>query len=170
MDRASLIYLRTHLHNRPIETAMIGIGAAADHGAIWMAIGAALAVRDRQRGLRWIAAGGLAPVGILLNYPFKRLIHRRRPDLGLERLGATPSEHSFPSSHAVASFAAATGMAALEPSFAPHLYGLAGLVSVGRPYLGMHYPSDAVVGASYGVIIGLAGRRILRDVRLGGPA
>jgi undecaprenyl-diphosphatase len=33
-------------------------------------------------------------------------------------------------------------------------YGLAAAVCVGRPYLGMHYPSDVLAGAVLGYAIG----------------
>jgi membrane-associated phospholipid phosphatase len=141
---------------------MVRLGALADHGAIWMALGALAAIIDRRHRPQWFLAGALGPVTILLNWPLKRVIGRRRPDLDLERLGVAPSEHSFPSSHAASSFASATAMSGLAPSRAWLFFGLAAVISTGRPYLGMHYPSDVLGGALYGTIVGLLARFLLR--------
>jgi undecaprenyl-diphosphatase len=35
------------------------------------------------------------------------------------------------------------------------LFGLAALIALGRPYLGMHYPSDVLGGALLGTALGL---------------
>jgi undecaprenyl-diphosphatase len=34
-------------------------------------------------------------------------------------------------------------------------FGLALLLALGRPYLGMHYPSDVLAGAALGIALGL---------------
>ena len=36
---------------------------------------------------------------------------------------------------------------------------LAAAIAVGRPYLGMHYPSDVLAGAVLGAALGLASAR-----------
>ena len=40
-------------------------------------------------------------------------------------------------------------------STAAVLFALAALIAIGRPYLGMHYPSDVLAGAVLGVALGL---------------
>jgi undecaprenyl-diphosphatase len=35
------------------------------------------------------------------------------------------------------------------------LFALAALIAIGRPYLGMHYPSDVLAGAVLGTALGL---------------
>jgi membrane-associated phospholipid phosphatase len=162
LDQRSLVYLRTHLHHPVPERMMRSLGLLAGHGVIWIGIGSALAAYDARRRRKWLVAAALAPATILANYPLKRRIARRRPELDLERLGSAPNEHSFPSSHAASSFAAATAMAAIEPSYAAPLLLLATLISVGRPYLGMHYPSDVLGGAGLGIPVGCVAGLLLR--------
>ena len=73
---------------------------------------------------------------------------------GLPPLGGAPSSLSFPSAHAVSSFAVAVAMFRVDPATAAALV-VATAISLGRPYLGMHYPSDVLAGAFIGVAIGL---------------
>jgi undecaprenyl-diphosphatase len=151
-----------HLHHPLPEGMMRSLGLLAGHGVIWVGIGSTLAARDANRRRKWLMAGALAPTTILANYPLKRRIARRRPNLELKRLGSAPNEHSFPSSHAASSFAAATAMVAIEPSYAAPLLLLATLISIGRPYLGMHYPSDVLGGAAFGIPVGCVAGLLLR--------
>ncbi len=97
----------------------------------------------------------LAPVAIGLNYLVKLVVRRPRPVLeGLPPLGGAPSSLSFPSAHATSSFAVATAMTRVEPVGAI-AFLLAFALALGRPYLGMHYPSDVIVGAVIGIALGL---------------
>jgi membrane-associated phospholipid phosphatase len=98
----------------------------------------------------------LGPLAIGLNFGVKLLVKRPRPDLGpgLPPLGGAPSSLSFPSAHATSSFAVATAMTRVEP-VAALAFVLAAALALGRPYLGMHYPSDVLAGAVLGVLIGL---------------
>jgi undecaprenyl-diphosphatase len=73
---------------------------------------------------------------------------------GLPPLGGAPSSLSFPSAHAFSSFAVATAMVRVDPATAGALL-VALALSLGRPYLGMHYPSDVLAGALLGVLLGL---------------
>ena len=61
----------------------------------------------------------------------------------------TPSKLSFPSSHATSSTAALVSMADLTGKKAP----LAGVPAMGfsRLVLGVHYPSDVIVGTLIGL-------------------
>lgn len=71
---------------------------------------------------------------------------------------------SFPSGHAVVSFAAATALADYNPSLALGAYGLAALISYSRMYNGLHYPSDLVAGALLGVGVGKFTRWSLNQI------
>ena len=73
---------------------------------------------------------------------------------GLPPLGGAPSSLSFPSAHATSSFAVATAMVRVDPATAA-AFLVAFALAYGRPYLGMHYPSDVLAGAVLGVLLGL---------------
>lgn len=134
---------------------MRGLGLAGEYGAVWMATGAVSAALDRSRRPRWVAASGVAPVAIVLNYAVKRAVGRKRPVITEHPpLARAPSKLSFPSAHATSSLAAAAALGRVEPRAKVPLHVLAGLICVGRPYLGMHYPSDVLAGATLGAVLG----------------
>jgi membrane-associated phospholipid phosphatase len=157
LDLAVLRFLRTRGHQRPVEGAMKAVGWAGEWGAIWSASSLAAAASDAQRRPRWLATAALPPVAIVANYAFKRAINRERPVIeGFPALGYAASSLSFPSAHATSSVAAATAIGRISPSAKPAAYTLAAVMCIGRPYLGMHYPSDVLVGVLLGRAIGKA--------------
>ena len=134
---------------------MRALGKAGNNGAVWVALGAILAILDGSNREAWIVCAFLAPIAIAFNYAIKLIVKRPRPELeGLPPLGGAPSSLSFPSAHATSSFAVATAMTRVEPLGAL-AFLLALALSLGRPYLGMHYPSDVLAGAVLGVALGL---------------
>ena len=157
LDSRLLYAMRTRGHGRRIESIAKGLGRIGEYGWIWLAIGIVLAIADPDRGEDWLVAGILGPVAIGLNFVVKVIVRRPRPVLeGLPPLGGAPSSLSFPSAHATSSFACATAMTRIAPEAAPEvLFLLAGALAVGRPYLGMHYPSDVLAGVVLGTALGL---------------
>jgi membrane-associated phospholipid phosphatase len=154
-DTSLLRWMRTRGHTPGVEKAMKVVGKAGNNGAVWVVVGAVLAAIDPSRREAWLICAALGPIAICLNYGVKLLVKRPRPVLeGLPPLGGAPSSLSFPSAHAFSSFAVATAMFRVDPATAGALL-VALVLSLGRPYLGMHYPSDVLAGALLGVALGL---------------
>jgi len=110
--------------------------------------------------------GKLAVAGVLLLIVFcdqfnhqimKELFERLRPCNALGDI-ITPAgcngTYSFPSNHAVNNFAAAAFFSLLYKNLKWMLFTTASLVSISRIYLGLHYPSDVLAGAFFGLISG----------------
>jgi membrane-associated phospholipid phosphatase len=155
LDLQLLRAMRTRGHTPVLERSMRLLGKSGNNGAIWMAIGVVLALVDSSNREAWLICAALAPVAITLNYVVKLIVKRQRPVLeGLPPLGGAPSSLSFPSAHASSAFAVATAMTRVEP-WGALAFVLALALSLGRPYLGMHYPSDVLAGAVLGIILGL---------------
>src|SRR5213078_858348 len=111
LDRRGLRLLRTRGHAPVAEEAIKGFAMAGEWGAVWVAVGLAGASLDGERRERWLRAAAVGPAAVGLNYLVKVAVRRDRPRLPrLPPLASAPSELSFPSAHATASFAAATAM------------------------------------------------------------
>ena len=147
--------MRTRWHGPAVERTFVWLGRVGEYGAIWLALGILFALLDPDRRGEWLLAGFLGPFAIGVNYLVKVLVRRPRPVLeGLPPLSGAPTSLSFPSAHTTSSFAVATAMTRIDPAAAA-LFVLAVAISVGRPYLGMHYPSDVLGGVLLGTMLGL---------------
>ncbi len=154
-DLRLLHTMRTRGHTPALETAAKALGKTGNNGAVWLALGVVLAIVDSSNREAWLICAALGPIAIGLNYAVKLVVRRPRPVLeGLPPLGGAPSSLSFPSAHATSSFAVATAMVRVEPLGAL-AFILAIALALGRPYLGMHYPSDVLAGAILGIALGL---------------
>lgn len=154
-DQKLLVAMRTHLHRPLGERAAQALGAFGEYGAGWAAIGLIGAAADPRRRPRLLAAALAGPCAVGLNSLAKRMVGRERPVIeGHPPLGPAPSKLSFPSAHSTSAVAAATVLGRVAPGTRAALWTLAALICVGRPYLGMHYPSDVLAGVALGYGIG----------------
>ena len=155
LDRAALRLLRTRLRSPALDRAALTYTAAGEFGALWIALSLAGSVADRDRRGSWLVCGAVVPAALTVNYVVKRAVRRRRPSLpGLPAVGRVPNSLSFPSGHAATSFASAEAIGTLTPGARAGLRAAAALMAFTRPYLGLHYPSDALVGALVGAAVG----------------
>jgi undecaprenyl-diphosphatase len=89
-------------------------------------------------------------------YSLKFLIQRQRPFLFLDmasKLSKGPGEildPSFPSAHAAFSFMMAILLSTWFPRYRVIFFIIAGFIGWTRIYLGVHYPTDVIVGALLG--------------------
>jgi membrane-associated phospholipid phosphatase len=135
---------------------------AGEHGAVWLLAGAAGAAVDGGRRAAWIRATALVAGAHLASMGVKRVVRRPRPSLpGLEPLVRTAGRHSFPSSHAASSAAAALAFHRLLPVGPTAL--LASAICASRLCVGVHYPSDVLAGA----LLGASGAALGRSWALG---
>src|SRR5687767_1775990 len=96
LDSRLLYVMRTRGHGPRTEALAKGLGLIGEYGAVWLAIGLALAAADGDRRSEWLAAGLLGPVAIVLNFAVKVAVRRARPVLeDLPPLGGAPSSLSF---------------------------------------------------------------------------
>lgn len=111
--------------------------------------------KDKKTGVSIILA--LTMVLIICLLIIKPAVARTRPfDIykGIELAINAPKDYSFPSGHTASSIACITVLYRMrKKSFIPFLM-LAILISFSRMYLFVHYPSDILFGALFGVLFG----------------
>ncbi|HSO12313.1 MAG TPA: phosphatase PAP2 family protein [Anaerolineales bacterium] len=91
----------------------------------------------------------------------KFLVRRRRPEGEWGGIYRNTDPHSFPSGHAARSFLIAVLATGLSPvGLASALWIWAPLVALARVAMGVHYISDIVAGAVFGLIIALIGLQV----------
>ena len=159
-DRAvyrSVAQMETPLLDEPLRR----LSRFANHSKPWFVVAGVLALAGGPPGRR-TAATGLAAVGaasLVVNQPMKLAGRRRRPDredLGVppDRWVRMPSSTSFPSGHSASAAAFAVAVGDVQPALRLPLRGAAAVVAFSRVYTGVHYPSDVIVGATAGALLG----------------
>jgi undecaprenyl-diphosphatase len=132
-------------------------------GWIWLAAAAALPASGK-RGLSVLGAGAVAAaIANTALVLLKRGIRRTRPcarakppSFSVDPLTWFPSDRfSFPSGHALNSFAIGSVVALAFPTVAAPVLALAVSIAASRVVLGLHWLSDVLVGAAGGALIGL---------------
>jgi membrane-associated phospholipid phosphatase len=149
-EQRLLLLARTRGHTPGAERAVAAFSRLGEHSAVWLAIGLAGGLLERDRARAWRRARRTVLGVYAVNTTIKFAVRRPRPQIpGLPPLQGTTTGLSFPSAHAATSFAGALAYRRLGLPAAP-LYGLAGAIALSRVYLGVHYPSDVLVGALLG--------------------
>ncbi len=150
LEERLLRLARTRGHTPAAERAVARFSSLGEHGRVWLAIGLAGGLAQREERPAWRRARRTVTATFALNTALKLVVRRRRPQLpGLPALTGTPTSLSFPSAHASTGFAGALAYSRLGMPALP-LYGLAATLAYSRLYLGVHYPSDILAGALLG--------------------
>lgn len=126
-------------------------------GHLYLLLGLVLFYLDNTHGKLFFYTAIMAyafeiPLYLILKQYFKR----PRPAMTLleyEALINPSDKFSLPSGHTAAAFLMATIISYFYPTFAIVALSWAGLVGLSRILLGVHYPSDVLVGAGLGVSI-----------------
>jgi membrane-associated phospholipid phosphatase len=175
--------------SRSVETAMLGavqrrlrvpglvraargMSVFGEHAAGWLALGLVAAAADPDRRRDWLAAAGGVAAAHAASIAVKRVVRRPRPDdPSVAVLAGTPSRLSFPSAHASSTTAAAmlfgavlgpAARRALPPALVPPML-------LSRLVLGVHFPSDVLVGSALGAGVAAVTSRLTSRSR-GGPS
>jgi len=103
-------------------------------------------------------------VGVVLYKWLKKTFVRERPfitHVGISRAAAPLDRYSFPSGHTLHAVSFTWQAVASFPELGYVLIPLAGLIAASRVVLGLHYPSDVLIGAIIGALLAATGLSIL---------
>lgn len=142
----------------PWLTAFFRLLSRLGDGPLWGAIGVTLLLFGTGPERRAVLAGAMAALtSVLLFSVLKGLIRRPRPFdrwSSLSGLVPTPDRFSFPSGHTMTAFAMYASLGGILPMWGWVLLPTAWLIGLSRVYLGVHYPTDVLVGALLGTLVG----------------
>ena len=127
------------------------LGAA---GFIWWITALISMVFPNKRADAWRLLLAVAFTWAVNDFMLKPLVNRARPfevDTSIAVIDGRPTTAAFPSGHAAMAVAGAVAGSRMIPWSAWAWWPLALMVAVSRVYIGVHWPSDVVVGALVGL-------------------
>ncbi len=158
-DEQALMFIQDYMRNDVLTEVMQFFTLIGDAGAVWIGAGLILVANKKTRNRAIVALGALGITAVAINVVLKNIFKRPRPFLEMEEIVTLAHEfesYSFPSGHASSSIAMATALTMLYGKKAAWSFVPASLITFSRPYLGVHYVTDVVVGGAIGALCAAA--------------
>ncbi len=154
-----LDFVREHLSCKALDAVMPVVTYLGSVGIVWLVCAAVLLFIRGYRKSGVMLCVGLLVCFIVGNLLLKNLTARDRPcwiNESAELLIPVPTDYSFPSGHAMSSFAAAVILLHTDKRIGIPALILAVLIAFSRLYLYVHFPTDVAAGALLGCAVGIA--------------
>lgn len=143
-------------HMRAIRLFFKGVSRLGD-GVFWYTLALALPLLAGLDGLEKLGHIAVTGVVCLLIYSqLKNRLVRQRPFISFPDIHAHTApldKYSFPSGHTMNAVNFAILFSWAFPPLAYLVIPFAALVALSRVILGMHYPTDVMVGAALGIVL-----------------
>lgn len=155
IDAAVLLFIQYHVRTPFLNGIMIFFSYLGNSGLIWILLGLMLFIPKCTRRRAFISLLCLLSAFIINDLLIKYLVCRPRPYntiSGLSILVKPLKSYSFPSGHANSSFAMAMALSLAFGKKGALAYIPAAMIAFSRCYVGVHYPSDVLVGAVVGTL------------------
>lgn len=156
-DLRGCLYLN-HLSHQPNIAQFFKVISRLGDWSFWViSLGIVWLIKGWGFSIQMLYLVAASSMGTLLYKLLKRHTVRPRPYQVHQviRLGERPLDHfSFPSGHTLHAVLMTTVLGSLVPPLLFILLPFTVLVALSRMVLGLHYPTDVLVGAALGAILG----------------
>lgn len=147
------------IQNDILTTIFRWITILGEGGIIWILIALLLLMKKKTRMIGVTVIVALLFSLLIGNLMLKPLVARmrpcwRNPDILL--LIANPTDFSFPSGHAMSSFAAAMSIWMWKRRMGVLALAGAAIMAATRLYFYVHYPTDILAGLLIGILLGVS--------------
>ena len=173
-DEQALVWIAEHMRSSLLDPFMKVYTQLGDTGMLFIVLGLVLLLFKSTRKAGFSALCAMLIGLVVVNFTIKPLAARARPWLVIQdfvNLVPEKDPNSFPSGHTNAAFAFALALCMSAPKRWMKIAAVcaAALMGLSRLYVGVHFPSDVLVGALAGSLCGLAGAWVVKTVwaRLG---
>lgn len=165
-DFSVLNFIQEHFQCAFLDAVMPIITMLGDAGIFWIAVALVLLFTKKYRQCGLMIGVALVLGLIFGNGILKNAVARTRPydivefNLLVEAL----HDYSFPSGHTLACFEAATVLMIRDKRLGIPALVIAVAVAISRIYLFVHYPTDVIAGCILGIIFGICGTIIVKQI------
>lgn len=158
-----LDFIRNNLTCVFFDGLMVFFTKLGDSGLIWIIFTVIFLITDKYRKVGAAMAVSLIVALFVGNYYLKELVARPRPFQLKEVyiLIPKPEGYSFPSGHTMASFAAAFALRLTHKKEGTLAIILAVFIGFSRMYLYVHFFTDVLCGALFGMLFGYVGTAVV---------
>ena len=156
LDIQILLFIQNFIRNDILDSIMLIFTYLGEAGTVWIIISICLLFTKKHRKVGLVTLLCMLICYIANDLVLKNIFIRPRPfvtEPAIDVLSKLPSSLSFPSGHACSSFAAAYAIAHGCGKKAGWVYVLSTVIALSRPYVGVHYLSDILVGAAVGTLL-----------------
>ena len=162
IDKAVFLFFNARLHHPVLDVLMPLFTKLSTWTIPGLLLAALFVMREKKKALIVL---GLLILTVAISDPvssqiLKKSFARLRPchpeffvEGGRFLIGMLKSL-SFPSSHSMNMFSAATLLFCFYPKRWPYFFSFAAMIAYTRVYCGVHYPSDILGGAIFGSLLG----------------
>lgn len=156
IDIVILWFIQEYLRMEALNGFWTTVTSLGNKGWFWIMTGLVLLLLPKMQKAGFAALFAMAVGALVTNVFLKQAVARIRPYDRYEEiilLVLPQKDYSFPSGHTCAAFASAfIYLWRLPKPWGTLGIGLAALIAFSRLYVGVHYPSDVLVGLVIGYL------------------
>ena len=167
IEFAVLDFIQKYMTSPIMDKVMVFITSLGNSGGLWIILSILLICSKKYRTTGIMMATGLILSLVVGNIILKPAFGRLRPfqiKEGVQLLINAPRDFSFPSGHTLASAISASILLFREKKLGFWALIIAILIAFSRLYLYVHFPTDVLGGAIFGVILGIISIKITESI------